>query len=687
MSANQRPLVIDPTNGSTRKMAQDGSEVLAPELGGTGANTPAAARIALGVQIGVNVQAYNAELDGLAGLNAVGAVFRTAAGAYSSRSFIQPAAGITIANPTGATGDPTFALANDLAALEALNGTGIPVRTANDTWTQRQLAVASNQRLTVADASGVGGNPTFDLATLGDGGGGAFLKFVRDNWGRVSGTSNVVAADLVALLAGIYARLDGATFTGPVTVPDPTQPYHAANMRTITAFGQNRRDKGSVRLAIKADVNIANPGTIGDGAVLANVTDRVILIGNASQAENGPWVYNGGGVALTRPDDFDETSEIAIGSTYFVSEGDEFGNQSMTLISDGPFVLGTTALEFTQTSSTGQITPDVGLKKSGNTLSLDYGPRLSLASGKLDLANGIVAPGTGTKITTNSYGQVVAVANAVPSDIGAQIASVELDGISALASNGMVVRTAAGAYSPRIMVQPGAGFQITNPTGAAGNFIFTLSDDLAAIEALAGVGFATRTAANTWAQRVLAVASTARLTVTFADGVGGNPTFDLAVSGITPGTYNGPTTYDAYGRAIAGTNIANLNTPGSTLTNDEATQVVIGAPVYIDGAGSFKKGVANSLVTSDLEGLLFQTTASGAQGIVASSGPLTATTAQWDAVTGQTGGLTSGAKYYLDNAQAGKLTSTPPTTGFLARVGKATSATTMTVRIDPVIGL
>lgn len=92
-----------------------------------------------------------------------GMLSRTGAGAFAARTLTQPAAGLTIANPTGAAGDPTFALANDLAALEALAATGIAVRTGADTWAQRSL-VQPAAGVTISDADGVAGNPTFALA-------------------------------------------------------------------------------------------------------------------------------------------------------------------------------------------------------------------------------------------------------------------------------------------------------------------------------------------------------------------------------------------------------------------------------------------------------------------------------------------------------------------------------------------
>src|SRR3989344_890479 len=58
---------------------------------------------------------------------------------FTPRILTAPAAGITVSNGDGVSGNPTLALANDLAALEGLGSTGIAVRTAADTWAQRMV--------------------------------------------------------------------------------------------------------------------------------------------------------------------------------------------------------------------------------------------------------------------------------------------------------------------------------------------------------------------------------------------------------------------------------------------------------------------------------------------------------------------------------------------------------------------
>lgn len=134
---------------------------LAVTDGGTGASSAADARTNLGLVIGTNVQAYNADLQALSGLGSAGLVSRTGSGTAAARTLTAPAAGITVSNGDGVSGNPTLALANDLAGLEGLSGTGVSVRTGDGTWTTRTLTAGSGCVITNGD--GVSGNPTIAI--------------------------------------------------------------------------------------------------------------------------------------------------------------------------------------------------------------------------------------------------------------------------------------------------------------------------------------------------------------------------------------------------------------------------------------------------------------------------------------------------------------------------------------------
>jgi hypothetical protein len=124
------------------------------------------------------------------------------------------------------------------------------------------------------------------------------------------------------------------------------------------------------------------------------------------------------------------------------------------------------------------------------------------------------------------------------------------------------------------------------------------------------------------------------------------------------------------------------------LTNNNASPVVICEPVYIDGANTCDKAQADASGTMDVVALVKDASiASAAAGITQTDGVLSATTGQWDAITGESGGLTAGTIYYLSAATAGRLVEIAPTAvgQFVVQIGKAISTTEMEITIvDPI---
>ena len=109
-----------------------------------------------------------------------------------------------------------------------------------------------------------------------------------------------------------------------------------------------------------------------------------------------------------------------------------------------------------------------------------------------------------------------------------------------------------------------------------------------------------------------------------------------------------------------------------TMQNANAGTIDIGAPVYVSGADAVDLAKADLLATVDVIGLVKSVSIlTTATGDIKTDGVLSATTGQWDSITGEIGGLTVGATYFLSEATAGLLTKTCPATGFVLRIGKA----------------
>lgn len=165
------------------------------------------------------------------------------AGSPTSITLTQPSAGLTI---TGGPSAFTFALANDLAALEGLGSTGIAVRTAANTWTQRTIAGTAD-KITVTDGDGVAGNPTLtvsatyagqaSITTLGTVGTGTWnATAIAGQYGGtgVANTGKTITLGGSLTLTGAFTTEFTVTANTSVTLPTTGTLATLAGTETLT---------------------------------------------------------------------------------------------------------------------------------------------------------------------------------------------------------------------------------------------------------------------------------------------------------------------------------------------------------------------------------------------------------------------------------------------------------------------
>lgn len=141
------------------------------------------------------------------GIAATGMVARTAAATYTARALTAPASGITVSNGDGVAGNPTLALANDIAALEGLGSTGFAARTGTDAWAQRTLQAGAG--ISIDNPAGVAGDPSIACTVT--------QSLGRRNIADISGGDTVIGTDNAKIL-NIASGTGTLAFTAVATL-------------------------------------------------------------------------------------------------------------------------------------------------------------------------------------------------------------------------------------------------------------------------------------------------------------------------------------------------------------------------------------------------------------------------------------------------------------------------------------
>jgi len=155
-----------------------------------------------------------------------------------------------------------------------------------------------------------------------------------------------------------------------INLATPTNATDAANKDYVDSVSQGLDPKNSVHVATTTNLNLSSPGTTIDGVTMVS-GDRVLVKDQSTASQNGIYVWNGAASAMTRATDADSVTKLNGGAFVFVEEGNTYATTGWVLQQPaGTYVLGTTALTWSQFSGAGQITAGTGLTKSGNTIAL-----------------------------------------------------------------------------------------------------------------------------------------------------------------------------------------------------------------------------------------------------------------------------------------------------------------------------
>lgn len=219
---------------------------------------------------------------------------------------IQPASGLTVTGgPINNNGTLTFALANDLAAIEALSGTGIAVRTTADTWTTRTITGTEGQ-VTVTNGNGASGNPTISLPNVGTantyGSATQVPVFTTDAQGRVTNVNNTTISLSLNNLSDVTISSPSngqiLSYNGSqwVNAPAFISSYYSLN-NSVPIIRQSRIYAGAITTSgSQVDFHITSDGTASGTALMDEMTSQnaiyaVTVARNTTSNAEAPWGY------------------------------------------------------------------------------------------------------------------------------------------------------------------------------------------------------------------------------------------------------------------------------------------------------------------------------------------------------------------------------------------------------------
>jgi hypothetical protein len=239
-------------------------------------------------------------------------------------------------------------------------------------------------------------NATSPLAVLNGGTGGTTAAGARSNLSAAQSGANTDITS-IALTTGTITTapttgneitnktyVDGLVATG-IVYHAPVQAATTGTLASITG-GTVTYNNGTAGVGATLTLSVAL--TVLDGYTLLN-TNRILVKDEATQANNGIYTWATGGTVLTRATDADTygtaVNQLSQNDYFFTQNGTINKGNSYILTTVGTITFGTTAIAFSQFSTSQVYVAGTGLTLTGQTFSITA--PISPALGGLGVVN------------------------------------------------------------------------------------------------------------------------------------------------------------------------------------------------------------------------------------------------------------------------------------------------------------